>query len=272
MGEITLRDLLEAGVHFGHQTRRWDPRMKPYIFMERNGIHIIDLQKTLDALEGARRLVRRVVEGGGKVLFVGTKPQARQAVREHASRVSMPYVHERWLGGTLTNFNTIRRSLGKLERLEKMEGDGSLAQFSKKEILRMQKEKEKLLRSLGGIRDMSDRPGALFIVDTKKEANAVREARKLGIPIIGIIDTNADPNEVDIPVPGNDDAMRAIDLYCRTIADACLEAQASRLEGRDAGAVAAKGGEVPAAEPAAAEAGPTTPTPDDGAAGRESAA
>ncbi len=270
MGEITLRDLLEAGVHFGHQTRRWDPRMKPYIFMERNGIHIIDLQKTLDGLERARTLARRVVEGGGKVLFVGTKPQARHAVREHATRANMPYVHERWLGGTLTNFNTIRRSLGKLERLEKMEQDGSLEQFSKKEILRMQKEKEKLLRSLGGIREMSDRPGAIFIIDTKKEANAVREARKLGIPIIGIIDTNADPDEVDIAVPGNDDAMRAIDLYCRVIADACLEAQASRLEGRDAEAVAAETGEAAPAAPATDGSG--TPAADGPADSRESVA
>ncbi len=233
MSDITLKDLLEAGVHFGHQTRRWNPRMKPYIFMEKNGIHIIDLQKTLDAVNMARDAVREAVGKGSKILFVGTKPQAKTAIRNEAMRAGMPYVIERWLGGTLTNFNTVRRSLGKLDKLEKMEQDGSLEQFSKKEGLKMMKEKEKLLKTLGGIREMNDRPALVFVVDTTKETNAVREAKKLKIPIIALIDTNADPREVEIPIPANDDAMRSIGLFCRVMADACLEGSAKFLEGKE---------------------------------------
>lgn len=237
MGDVTLKDLLEAGVHFGHQTKRWNPKMKPFIFAEKSGIHIIDLQKTLDALNIVRDAVRKVAEEGKSVLFLGTKPQAKNAVRDEATRCGMPFVTERWLGGTLTNFNTVRRSLSKLEYFEKIETDGTIEQFSKKEGLKMMKEKEKLLRALGGIRAMAERPAMLFVVDTNKEINAVREARKLGIPIIGMIDTNADPTEVDHPIPANDDAMRAIGLFCRLIADACLEGKAKFLEGREVAAL-----------------------------------
>jgi small subunit ribosomal protein S2 len=234
MGECTLKDLLEAGVHFGHQTKRWNPKMKPFIFAEKNGIHIIDLQKTLTLTTQALVAVRKASEKGQDVLLVGTKPQAKNAIRDEAMRSGMPYVTERWLGGTLTNFNTVRKSLEKLEHLEKIETDGRIEQFSKKEALKMAKEKEKLLKSLGGIRAMSSLPAMVFIVDTKNEINAVREARKLKIPIIGMIDTNADPGEVDYPIPANDDAMRAINLFCRLIADACLEGKAKYLEGKEA--------------------------------------
>ena len=238
MGDVTLKDLLEAGVHFGHQTKRWNPKMKPFIFAAKSGIHIIDLQKTMDALTIVREAVRKVAGEGKSILFLGTKPQAKNAVREEATRCGMPYVTERWLGGTLTNFNTVRRSLSKLEYFEKIESDGTIEQFSKKEGLKMMKEKEKLLRALGGIRAMGERPAMLFVVDTKKELNAVREARKLKIPIIGLIDTNADPTEVDHPIPANDDAMRAIGLFCRLIADACLEGKAKFLEGQEVAAAA----------------------------------
>lgn len=244
MGDVTLKDLLEAGVHFGHQTKRWNPRMKPFIFSAKNGIHIIDLQKTLDAITVVRDAVRKVATEGKDVLFLGTKPQAKNAVFEEATRCGMPYVTERWLGGTLTNFNTVRRSLGKLEYLEKIEADGGLEQFSKKEGLKMMKAKAKLLRALGGIRAMGERPAMLFVIDTNKEANAVKEARKLHIPIIGLIDTNADPTDVDHPIPANDDAMRAIGLFCRVIADACLEGKAKFLEGQEIATAAQQKAEV----------------------------
>jgi small subunit ribosomal protein S2 len=233
MGDITLKDLLEAGVHFGHQTKRWNPKMKPYIFMEKNGIHIIDLQKTLENTLEARDAIRKAAENGRDVLLVGTKPQAKNAIRDEALRCGMPYVTERWLGGTLTNFNTIRNSLEKLEYLEKIETDGRIEQFNKKEALMLSKQKAKLLRSLGGIRTMTGVPAVVFIVDTKKEINAVREARKLKIPIVGMIDTNADPGEADFPIPSNDDAMRAINLFCKMVADACLEGKAKFLEGKE---------------------------------------
>jgi small subunit ribosomal protein S2 len=208
--------------------------------MEKNGIHIIDLQKTLEAVNQSTAAVRKAAEAGKSVLFLGTKPQAKNVIRDEAMRCSMPYVTERWLGGTLTNFNTVRRSLAKLEHIEKIEADGTIEQYSKKEALQMSKEKEKLIRALGGIRNMSELPAMIFIVDTKKEANAVREARKLGIPIIGLIDTNADPEEADYPIPANDDAMRAISLFCKAVADACLDGRAKFLEGRDAAAAAAQ--------------------------------
>ncbi|MEJ2720769.1 MAG: 30S ribosomal protein S2, partial [bacterium] len=207
MGDITLKDLLEAGVHFGHQTKRWNPKMKPFIFMEKNGIHIIDLRRTLDAVEQASDAIRKAAEEGKSVLLLGTKMQAKTAIKDEAQRCGMPYVTERWLGGTLTNFGTIRKSLSKLEYLESLEADGKIEQFSKKEALKLQKEKEKLLKALGGIRTMDKLPSIVFIIDTKKEYNAVREARKLQIPIVGLIDTNADPEEVDYPIPANDDAM-----------------------------------------------------------------
>ena len=234
MGECTLKDLLEAGVHFGHQTKRWNPKMKPYIFMEKNGIHIIDLRKTLLSTERATDVIRKLAEEGKSVLFLGTKTQAKSAIKEEADRCGMPYVTERWLGGTLTNFETIRKSLSKLEHLESLEADGKMEQFNKKEQLRMAKEKAKLLRALGGIRSMDRLPAAVFVIDTTKEYNAVREARKLGIPIVGLIDTNADPDEVDFPIPANDDAMRAIRLFSKAFADAVLEGRAKYLEGREA--------------------------------------
>ncbi len=234
MGEITLKDLLEAGVHFGHQTKRWNPKMKPFIFMAKNGIHIIDLRKTPEAVDKAANVIRKISEEGKSVLFLGTKMQAKTAVKEEAERCGMPYVTERWLGGTLTNFGTIRKSLGKLEYLESLEAEGTIEQFSKKEALKLSKEKEKLLRALGGIRNMEKVPALVFVTDTKKELNAVKEARKLGIPIVGLIDTNADPGEVDYPIPANDDAMRAIRLFCRVVADLVLEGRAKYLEGQEA--------------------------------------
>ncbi|MBI4720697.1 MAG: 30S ribosomal protein S2 [Chitinivibrionia bacterium] len=234
MGDIMLKDLLEAGVHFGHQTKRWNPKMKPYIFMEKNSIHIIDLQKTLVSLHTAEEAVRNIAEQGKAVLFLGTKMQAKTAVKEEAERAGMPYVTERWLGGTLTNYETVRRSLVKLEYLEAIEEDGRIEQFSKKEVLKLRKEKDKLLKTLSGVRSMSSLPGLLFIVDTTKEVNAVKEARKLKIPIVGLVDTNADPDEVDYPIPANDDAMRAIRLFCKCVADMVVEGRAKYLEGREA--------------------------------------
>ena len=232
MPEVTLKDLLQAGVHFGHQTHRWNPKMKRFIFTERNGIYIIDLQKTKKRLDEALALTRRSVEGGKKVLFVGTKKQARPIIEDEAKRCRMPYVTERWLGGMLTNYQTIRRSIRKLEELEElMEGVdpeapvGEAGQgFTKKELLSRMRERDKLLRALGGIREMGNAlPGAVFVVDTKKEYIAVREARKLGIPVIAIVDTNVDPDPIDYPIPGNDDALRSIRLITHAIADSVIE-------------------------------------------------
>lgn len=233
MGDVTLQELLEAGVHFGHQTKRWNPKMKPFLFTEKNGIHIIDLEKTLACVNRSRDAIREVATQGRTVLFVGTKPQAKFAIREEATRCGMPYVTERWLGGTLTNFNTVRKSLGRLEYLEKMELDGTISQFSKKEASGLGKERARILKTLGGVRNMSDLPGMVFIVDTKKEQNAVNEARRLAIPIVGVVDSNADPEEVNYPVPGNDDAMRAIGLFAKIVADACIEGRSRYSEGRD---------------------------------------
>ena len=243
MGEVTLQELLEAGVHFGHQTKRWNPKMKPFLFTEKNGIHIIDLEKTLECLGKARDAIRDTASRGRTVLMVGTKPQAKFAIREEAVRCGMPYVTERWLGGTLTNFNTVRKSLSRLEYLERMEADGTISQFSKKEASGLAKEKERILKTLGGVRNLSDLPGLVFIVDTKKEQNAVNEARRLNIPIVGVVDSNADPEEVDYPVPGNDDAMRAIGLFAKVVADACIDGRARYNEGRDIST-----GDEPAAE------------------------
>ena len=234
MGEIALKDLLEAGVHFGHQTKRWNPKMKPYIFMAKNGIHIINLHKTLECTDRAREIVRRLTAEGKSVLLVGTKIQAKTVIKEEAERCGMPYVIERWLGGTLTNFNTVRRSLNKLEYLESLETDGKMEQFKKKEALKLGLEKAKLLKALGGIRKMDQVPALMFVVDTTKEYNAVREAKKLKIPIVGLIDTNADPSHADYPIPANDDAMRAIRLFCKMVADAALEGRAKYLEEREA--------------------------------------
>jgi small subunit ribosomal protein S2 len=220
-----MKQLLEAGVHFGHQTRRWNPKMAPYIFTERNGIYIIDLQKTVKKIEEACNFIKEVVGEGKSVLFVGTKKQAQDSVREEAERCGMFYVNVRWLGGMLTNFQTIRQRVERLRELEKMEESGHMELLPKKEVIKLKGEKEKLERFLKGIKDMDELPGALFIVDTRKEQIAVREARKLGIPIVGIVDTNCDPDEIDYVIPGNDDAIRAVRLLTSKIADAVLEAK-----------------------------------------------
>ena len=223
MAVVTMRQLLEAGVHFGHQTRRWNPKMKRFIYGERNGIYIIDLQKTSAAIESTYGFLRDTVAKGGNVLFVGTKKQAQESIRTQAERVGMPYVNFRWLGGMLTNFTTIYRRLQRLKELEAMEATGATDVLPKKEVLRLQHEREKLERNLGGIRDMTRLPAAVWVVDTRKEHIAVSEARKLGIPVVAILDTNCDPDEVDYPIPGNDDAIRAGSLLTRIVADAVGE-------------------------------------------------
>jgi small subunit ribosomal protein S2 len=223
MSVVTMKQLLEAGVHFGHQTRRWNPKMARFIFTERNGIHIIDLQKTLPLLEEAYRFVRSVTAAGDPVLFVGTKKQAQDAIREEATRAGQPYVNQRWLGGLLTNFQTIRRRVDRLRELEMRKHLGELELLPKKEQLRLLEELERLEKYLGGIKNMPKLPGAVYVVDTRKEHIAVAEARKLRIPIVAIVDTNADPDEVDYPIPGNDDAIRAVRLVTSKMADACLE-------------------------------------------------
>ncbi len=223
-----MKELLEAGVHFGHQTKRWNPKMKPYIFGERNGIYIIDLGRTSKLFRDAEEFVTNLAADGGTVLFVGTKRQAQDAIAEEAQRSSMFYVNQRWLGGLLTNFTTIQRSLGRLRELEAMSTDGRYETLSKKEIARIEKEKKKLQKNLDGIRQMSRLPDAVFVVDTHKEKIAVDEARKLKIPIIGIVDTNSDPDEVDYVIPGNDDALRAIRLFASRIADAVVTGRGLR--------------------------------------------
>lgn len=232
MAIISMKQLLEAGVHFGHQTRRWNPKMAPYIFTERNGIYIIDLQKTVRKVDEAYQFVRNTVAEGGTLLFVGTKKQAQETVRQEAERCGMPYVNQRWLGGMLTNFQTIRSRIERLQQLENMETDGSFYLLPKKEVLQLRKEKERLERFLGGIRTMKRLPDAVFVIDPRKEKIAVAEARKLGIPIIGIVDTNCDPDEVDLVIPGNDDAIRAVRLLTSKMADAVIEAQEG-LQGSD---------------------------------------
>ena len=223
MSVISMKQLLEAGVHFGHQTRRWNPKMAEYIFTERNGIYIIDLQKTVKKIEEAYMFIRDVAAEGGTVLFVGTKKQAQEAIKEEAERAEMYYVNMRWLGGMLTNFKTIKRSVNKLHQLNKMTEDGTFDMLTKKEVAARMKEMGDLEKNLGGIKDMKNLPSALFVVDPKKEANAVNEARKLGIPVVAIVDTNCDPDEVDYVIPGNDDAIRAIKLIASVMADAVLE-------------------------------------------------
>jgi small subunit ribosomal protein S2 len=224
MSDISMKQLLEAGVHFGHQTSRWNPKMKPYIFGARNGIHIIDLQQTVAMFKDLEAVVRNIAASGGHVLFVGTKKQAQEAVREEAERCGMFHVQNRWLGGTLTNFSTIRQSIERLRKLEEMENDPKIVDaLTKKEMLGLKREKEKLEQSLGGIKSMRKLPDAIFVVDPKQEEIAVKEARKLGIPVVAVIDTNCDPDLVDYKVPGNDDAIRAIRLFCSAIADAINE-------------------------------------------------
>ena len=232
---VTIKELLEAGVHFGHQTKRWNPKMKKYLFGERNGIYIIDLQKTLKMFQEAHAFVHDVAAHGQAVLFVGTKKQAADTIQEESTRAGMYFVNRRWLGGTLTNFQTITKSISRLKQLEDMQATGKFEAFSKKEVLRMEREMEKLNNALMGIKGMEQLPGAVFIIDPKKERIAVREARRLGIPVIAVVDTNCDPDEIDLPIPGNDDAIRAIRLITARLADAIIE-------GRGAGAKAGMAG------------------------------
>lgn len=225
MSIISMKQLLEAGVHFGHQTRRWNPKMAPYIFTERNGIYIIDLQKTVKKIDEAYFFIRDTVAQGKSILFVGTKKQAQESVEVEAKRCSMFYVKNRWLGGMLTNFKTIKKGITRLNKIEQMETDGSFGLLPKKEVIKLKLEKDKLMANLGGIRDMKELPGALFIIDPRKEHIAICEARTLGIPIVAIVDTNCDPDEVDYVIPGNDDAIRAVKLIAGKVADAVIEAK-----------------------------------------------
>lgn len=224
MAVVTMKSLLESGVHFGHQVKRWDPRMKKYIFAERNGIHIIDLQKTMSAIKDAYDAVHKVSASGKSVLFVGTKKQAQQAIASDAERCGQFYVNNRWLGGMLTNFSTIKKSILRLKKLEKMEIDGTYENITKKEIAQFQKEKAKLEKNLGGIKEMKELPGIIFIIDTYKEQIAVAEAKRMGIPVVAVVDTNGNPDGIDYPIPGNDDAIRAISLFTSVIANAVIEA------------------------------------------------
>ena len=236
MAVISMKQLLEAGVHFGHQTRRWNPKMAKYIFTERNGIYIIDLQKTVRKVDEAFNFVRSVAQEGKKVLFVGTKKQAQEAVKEEAVRAGMFYVNERWLGGMLTNFQTIQKRIKRLKQLEQMEQDGTFEVLTKKEVLALRHEMEKLEKFLGGIKEMNRLPGALYVVDPRKERIAVAEARKLGIPIVAIVDTNCDPDEIDYVIPGNDDAIRAVRLLTSRMADAVIEGSHGQDEPEEAAA------------------------------------
>ena len=225
MSVITMKQLLEAGVHFGHQTRRWNPKMAPYIYMERNGIYIIDLQQTVKKFSEAYEFIKTVAGDGQGILFVGTKKQAQETIRDEAQKCGMHFVNQRWLGGMLTNYKTIRQRVGRLKELEKMEEEGAFDVLTKKEAAKLANERERLERFLGGIKDMEKLPGAVFIVDPRKERIAVAEARKLGIPVVAIVDTNCDPDEIDYVIPGNDDAIRAVKLISSKIADAVIEAQ-----------------------------------------------
>ena len=225
MAVVTMKQLLEAGVHFGHQTRRWNPKMAKYIFGQRNGIHIIDLQKTVKMLEEAHNFVRDLIASGESILFVGTKKQALDSIMEEAKRCNAFYVNQRWLGGTLTNFQTIKKSIGRLQNLEKMKEDGTFQLLPKKEVAKLEKERVKLEKYLGGIKKMDKLPGAIFVVDSKMEEIAIAEARRLGVPVVAVIDTNSDPDVIDLPIPGNDDAIRAIKLVVSKIADSVIEGQ-----------------------------------------------
>ena len=240
MAVVSMKQLLEAGVHFGHQTRRWNPKMAPYIYTERNGIYIIDLQKTAKKLEEAYNFVRETSANGGQILFVGTKKQAQDAIKEEAIRCGGYYVNARWLGGMMTNFRTMRTRIDRLTQLRKMEEDGTFAMLPKKEVTQLQGEIEKLEKYLGGVKEMKKVPAALFIVDPRKERNAIAEAKKLGIPVVAIVDTNCDPDEIDYVIPGNDDAIRAIRLIAATMANAAIEGR----QGEDN----AEAVEAPAAE------------------------
>ena len=225
MSVVAMKQLLEAGVHFGHQTRRWDPRMAPYIYTARNGIYIIDLQKTAKKIDEAYAVLKSIIDEGKTVIFVGTKKQAQECVKEEAERCGMYYVNQRWLGGMLTNFKTIRRRINRLKELEAMSTDGTFDVLPKKEVIGLKKEMEKLEANLGGIKDMTETPGAMFVVDPKKERIAILEARKLGIPVIGLVDTNCNPEDVDYVIPGNDDAIRAIKLIIEAMTNAVIESK-----------------------------------------------
>lgn len=268
MSYVTMKELLEAGVHFGHQTRRWNPKMAPYIFGARNGIHIIDLQKTVQFFKTAYNYVVERVADGGLVLFVGTKKQAQDAIAEEAKRCGMFYVNHRWLGGMLTNFSTISRSIARLKEFEAMKEDGSLRRFPKKEVLMMEKKAAKLERSLGGIKNMGRLPDIVYVVDPRKEDIAVLEARKVHVPLVSIVDSNCDPTEVDYPIPGNDDAIRAIRLLTARVADAVLEGKKlaeERLQGQldkeAAAALTAEAAPAPAPEVVFPEPSEVPPTP-----------
>ena len=234
MAVVSMKQLLEAGVHFGHQTRRWNPKMKKYIFTERNGIYIVDLQKTQKQIEEAYRVVREAAENGNPILFVGTKKQAKEIVSDAADRANMFFVNDRWLGGMLTNFQTIRQSIRRLDLLDKMSSDGTYEQLTKKEVLRLEREREKLQNSLGGIRKMGRIPGLVFVIDTKKERIAVAEAKRLEVPIVAIVDTNCNPEEVDYPIPGNDDAIRSIQLITNLMAEAVIEGTTAQHDTEEA--------------------------------------
>ncbi len=261
MPVVPMKALLEAGVHFGHQTRRWNPKMRPYIFGERNGIYIIDLQKTSKYLDQAYYFIRDAVAQGRQVVFVGTKKQAQDTVREEAERCNMHFVNQRWLGGMLTNWTTMEKRLGRLRDLETMRADGTFERLPKKEVILLEKEIQKLEKMLGGIKDLQRRPDILYIIDTRKEHIAVREARKLGIPVVAIADTNCDPDEIDYVIPGNDDAIRSVKLLTGKIADAVIEGRQGEQHEKPAATVTAtppvaEAEETPAAPPAEAEAEP----------------
>ncbi len=234
MSDITTKDLLEAGVHYGHLTRKWDPKMAPYIFMEQNGIHIIDLNKTLSKLTNAKEAAKNIVRSGRKILYVATKKQAKEILQNEAERVNMPVVTERWLGGMLTNFSTVRKSIKKMQSIDKMSSDGTYSHMNKKERLMKDREKNKLRRLLGGIEDLNRLPAALFIVDVKREHIAVSEAQKLNIPIFAIVDTNSNPTLIDYPIPGNDDASASIELLVRNFTDAIAEGLSERKKAKEA--------------------------------------
>ena len=254
MAVVTMKQLLEAGVHFGHQTRRWNPKMAEYIFTERNGIYIIDLQKTVKKMDEAYYFIREVAESGKGILFVGTKKQAQESMAEEAIRSEQYYVNNRWLGGMLTNFKTIQTRIARLKQLEKMEEEGIFEVLPKKEVIKLKGEMEKLEKNLGGIKTMTDLPGAMFVVDPKKEKNAIMEAKRLGIPVVAIVDTNCDPDEVDYVIPGNDDAIRAVKLIVSKMADAVIEAnQGESAEASAEGTDTADASMDEAAEESAAE-------------------
>ena len=260
MPVVSIKNLLEAGVHFGHQTRRWNPKMKPYIFTERSGIYILDLQRTLRELEQSYQFTRNMASHGGAILFVGTKKQAQEPIQEAAERSGMPYVNHRWLGGMLTNFVTMRSRVKRMVDLETMEADGRMSGLPKKEQLLLRKELVKLQSNLNGVRDMRELPKAIFVVDTKREDIAIHEAQRLHIPIIGLVDTNADPDDVDYVIPGNDDAIRSVGLMCRVIADAVIDGRGGDVTAADAGVEAVA--EPAAVTPADVSAAPVAPAVD----------